>query len=128
LTPKGSGDPLPGSQMKQIITIIAAIVAITITAISAQAERAVIYGTLTIISNQFVVKLSVPFETEIENEKVTTSKIQVAGYGLQEVPSLRALVGKKVQMDGEIFTAHTRYHIEPLLIDVSDGDFMERDF
>ena len=31
-------------------------------------------------------------------------------------------------MDGEIFPAHTRYRIEPLLLDISEGDFMERDF
>jgi hypothetical protein len=29
-------------------------------------------------------------------------------------------------MDGELFTAHTRYHIEPLLLDISEGDYMER--
>jgi hypothetical protein len=51
--------------MKKLLTTIAAIAAI---ALSAQAERAVIYGTLTIISDQFVVKTFQPFETEIEGE------------------------------------------------------------
>ena len=96
---------------------------------SAQAERAVVYGTLTVISDQFVVKTSQPFETEIEDGNgapvhYRENKIQLAGYGPEEIASLRALVGKKVQIDGEIFAAHTRYHIEPLLIDLSEGDFM----
>jgi hypothetical protein len=111
--------------MKKLLAIAAAV---AVTAIPARAERAVIYGVLTIISNQFVVKTDVPLETEIDGEKISSSKIQVAGYGPEEVPALRALVGKKVQMDGEIFTPHTRYHIEPLLIDITDGDYMEREF
>lgn len=99
---------------------------------NAQAERAILYGTLTLISNQFVVKTSEPFETEIEDEDgqavhYRESKIQLAGYSQEEIPALRALVGKKVQMDGEIFTASTRYHIEPLLLDISAGDYMERE-
>ena len=113
---------------KKNLLAIAVAVAVAITAIPARAERAVIYGVLTIISNQFVVKTSVPLETEIDGEKISSSKIQLAGYGPEEVPALRALVGKRVQMDGEIFAAHTRYHIEPLLIDIADGDYMEREW
>lgn len=109
--------------MRTLLATIAAIAAITF---SAQAERAVIYGTLTIISNQFVVKTSAPVETEDEDtaEIIRSSKIQIAGT--YDNSKLRTLVGKKVQMDGELFTAHTRYHIEPLLLDISDGDYMER--
>lgn len=99
---------------------------------AAQAERAVLYGRLVVISDQFVVKTSQPFETEIDDEDgqavhYRENKIQVAGYSQEEISALRALVGKKVQMDGEIFTASTRYHIEPLLLDISAGDFMERE-
>ena len=77
--------------MKTLLTIIAVLVAI---ATSAQAERAVIYGTLTIINDYFVVKTAQPFETEIEDwtnhDKpimVSTSKIQLAGYGPEMSPS-----------------------------------------
>jgi hypothetical protein len=59
---------------------------------------------------------------------VSTSKIQLAGYGPEQVPVLRTLVGKKVTAEGEIIPAHTRYHIEPLLISIGDeeeGDIWE---
>jgi uncharacterized protein DUF4431 len=74
-----------------------------------------------------------PVETETEAENgepiiVSSTKIQVAGYSSEEVPWLRALVGKKVMMDGDLFIANTRYHIEPLLINIGEGDFMERNF
>ena len=73
---------------------------------AAQAERAVLYGCLLVISDQFVVKTSQPFETEIEDEDgalvhYRENKIQVAGYGPEDVASLRALVGKKSRWRGK---------------------------
>jgi hypothetical protein len=98
----------------------------------------VVCGTLTVISNYFVVKTDHPFETEIKDwtnddkpMMVTTSEIQLAGYGPEEVPALRALIGKKIMVEGEVFPSHARYHIEALLIDVdveAGGGFFEWDF
>jgi FAD synthase len=109
--------------MKKTLLTALAIIGITF---PAHAERAVITGTLTIISNQFVVKTSLPLETEDDSGTIISSnKIQVVCDSSQ-IADLRALVGKHVMVDGEVFTAHTRYHIEPLLIDITDGDYMER--
>jgi hypothetical protein len=52
---------------KHLLTAAAAALLLAATTLTAQAERAVIYGTLTIINDQFVVKTDQPFETEIED-------------------------------------------------------------
>ena len=73
-----------------------------------------------------MVKTHVPVETEDEDtcQIISSSKIQITGeYNNSE---LRALVGQKVQMDGELFTAHTRYHIEPLLLSITEGEVIDR--
>ena len=81
------------------------------------------------LSNHVVVKMSEPFKTEndfSEGEIVSSTKVQIICTD-EQAPELRALLGKKVQMDGEMFTAHTRYHIEPLLLNISEGECLERD-
>jgi hypothetical protein len=100
---------------------------VLITTTIAHAEQAVISGTLTIIANRFVVRMPEPFQTEGEDENgefliLSSNEIQVICRS-EDTPQLRALLGKKVMMEGDIFTANTWYHIKPILIDIQEGAF-----
>jgi Domain of unknown function (DUF4431) len=111
--------------------------------------RATLYGTLTVYHphteeasinhDYFLLKLDVPLEVEIENwdaghngepEKAALPEIQIidlredsiregSNYSLENI-TMKALVGKKVMVEGALWPANTWHHITPLLISIDN--------
>jgi hypothetical protein len=82
---------------------------------------------LTIIANRFVVRTPEPFQRKGEDENgesriLSSNEIQVICSD-EDKPELKALVGKKVMLEGDIFTAHTIYHIRPILLLMDEGAY-----
>jgi hypothetical protein len=97
---------------QQIILLLIA----SILPLAAQ-QTATVNGTLTIFKDQFVVKTF--HEVQLEDDmqgKVSSTQVQLIGYGESDVPGLRSLVGKKVAVKGQLGAGFTRYHILPLII------------
>lgn len=69
----------------------------------------------------FLLKPARPFEAEKANcEKIALAEIQVWGAAGLDDPALKKLVGKKVEVKGELTAAVTTQHITPLLIYLED--------
>ena len=133
---------------KQLIAVIAAIAA----AIAiAQAQNAVVYGTLIKIKNDpklleelpadpeeyFIIRFDKPIEIRHENweneegknGKITLAEVHLL-YGAEEpdLKDLAALIGRKVLAVGDTMERNTVHHKAPIVFSVEKGNIKQSAF
>ena len=94
-------------------------------ALMAPAEAGYIYGRLTLLNNEFILKLAEPFEhdaseAEDGSDIVTSDRIHVIPTDDRRA-ELRAFVGKHVKILGVVEAAFTQHHCAPLILFYNDG-------
>jgi hypothetical protein len=117
--------------MKHLLTILAA--ALAFIAFAAEANADWIRGRLTILNNQFILKLPEPFEHDDSVKQdgsyiVTASEIHVQ-CTKERRAELRALVGKDVKIRAAVEGADTQQDCAPLVLifDENTEPFQEVD-
>jgi hypothetical protein len=104
--------------MKRLFATLALALAFMAGAAAANAQY--IYGRLTIVGNQFILKTPEPFETDVSEKQdgteiVTTSKIHVR-CSKERRAEVRALVGKDVRILADVEPANTLQDCAPLVL------------